>query len=80
LVPDVLVPANKGEQLMKHVFIVGHVRQPDGSDLWEVTTLGGERIAESTSETAARELALQLNVTATNVCAAHADLHVVSLP
>jgi hypothetical protein len=65
---------------MKHVFIARHVRLPDGTELWEVIAPGGERIAASDSETAARELALQLNVTVTNVCAAHADLHVVSLP
>jgi hypothetical protein len=65
---------------MTHVFIARHVPMPNGSVLWEVIAPGGERIAASSSETAARELALQLNVTVTNVCAAHADLHVVSFP
>lgn len=61
---------------MLHVFTARQAPTTDGSVLWQVLTRGGERIAGSHFEASVQNLALALNVTVGNHCAANPDLTV----
>jgi hypothetical protein len=59
---------------IKHVFTARKVEMTDGSELYEVVTPLGERVASATSERLVEEVEMALNMALTDLCEQHSDI------
>lgn len=59
---------------IQHVFSHRHVTMSDSSEMWEVVTESGERIASASTEESAAEVEIALNLCLTNCCEQNGDV------
>lgn len=69
---------NKGENKMsiQHFFTSRKVHMSDGSDLWELVTPEGERVATATKESTLLDLEIFLNLGLTDASDADSDIEI----
>ena len=60
--------------MIKHFFETRKVEMSDNSELWELVTPDGERIAAASTEAALTDLEITLNLAITDAFEANSDL------
>lgn len=60
--------------MIKHFFETRKVEMSDNSELWELVTPEGERVASATSEDVLTDLEITLNMAITDAVEANSDI------
>lgn len=60
--------------MIKHFFDTRKVEMSDNSELWELVTPDGERVASATTEDALTDLEIALNMAITDAIEANSDI------